>query len=370
MNIKIVNWPINNVGGIVTLVVALQDALRQTGADVQVLHVSENMKMKVSAVDTATEIAGEFRSIRTSPQMQSLLSELNSADLVIFAHPSPHPNKDQVSKVGGGVLWQEVYRGLTTQSVVLIHDNMWEKTNAWFADVSDCVTHIFCCQKLFTESMSRYPGSAQMTWAYHPMKIDLDVPIEHSLKKRQKSLMMHTQWVQWKKHKLLIPMLASMCVQMDLYNSGIEYYYGRKTDAYKDFVTDFRKGAHGKARVAEKAFYHDVVPHATIRHQLRRVLGGVDFSSRGYVNYTHWEPLAHGAASFTHEDVLAHPTCVLPRDALVIPFNYQNFPDQVDNFLCMPDSEFIERSRIGTKFCLSKMTPEAVAKQLLEFVAP
>ncbi len=364
MKVKFVNWPINNVGGIVTTCVGMIAGLRELGHDVEVLHINEGFRMKVPAEDTSTMLTGRYMSIRTEELLSEVMDTLNDADLVVFAHASPHPTKAQRAKMEGGRRWQHVYKRLTTKSVVYFHDNLWWKTNEWLAEVSDHVTHILAAQKMFTESAERYPGNRKVGWAYFPFVMD-DVPLNTGA--RDQVLLMHTQWIRWKKHREFLAELPKSEFDYELYNDGIEYCYLRKEDIFNDYVTDVNRDT--TANVEERAKMFGTVPHPHIRKRLREVAGSVDFSKRGYVNCTHWEALIGGGASFTHQDVLAQENCCLPREALVIPFNDDNFLKAQRDFMCMTTSEYQERQLFGYNFMKDNMSPLVIAKHLLEFVS-
>jgi hypothetical protein len=364
MKAIILNWPINNVGGIVTTTVALIKGLRSLGVETEVLHVNEGYRLKVPAEDTPTMLAGRYMSMRTDPQLDELMDYLNAADVVIFPHPSPHPTKDQKSKIEGGKRWMKVFERLTTKRCVIFQDNMWHKTNAWFAEVAPYVTHILAQQKMFTESAELYPGNRKIDWTYQPMLVD-DVPLYTG--EREHTLMMHPQWVRWKRHREFLNTLEKSIFHFELYNDGIEYCYLRKEDVFKDFVTDHHREV--SARVQQIAEMFATVPHTYIRLRLREIMGGVDYSRRGYTNYTHWEPLAEGSASFCHQDVLDQQNCCLPSEALVVPFTDDTFIQAQKKLLDMSPTEFSERQLFGYEFVRREMTPEAAATKLLEFVS-
>lgn len=383
MKIRIVNWKLNDVGGITTWVIAVRDSLKAMGHEVCVFHVSEKTKMKVFNKDTetkrATAIAGEFRSIRDKDKAESLCEDLNSCDLIIFAHSSPHPTRTQLKRVGVGgwvgvgKMWQYLYKKLTVPRVVVFHDNNWEKTNPWLVDVASCINKIFCAQALFIESAKefvKYNPSCKIDHGYFPCKIpSLDFVLTSQRFIRG---VCGTQWIGWKRHKKFIPLLKDISIKWVLCNHGVQYYYIRKTDSFKDYVTD--RSAFVKepkiARVEEKALHLGHISQDVFGDLLLRSMYSIDYSKRGYVNYTHWEPLIRGCFTLVHEEVIQNPYCKLNYPELsksVVPFNDTNLPSVIDTLRKIPYSEIVESQKRSWQFCKENLDQMVVTKKFLEF---
>jgi hypothetical protein len=367
MKIVMINWPINNIGGIATWAIYMRDALIEMGHKVTCLHLGETFSRdKVEPVDLfegGVKLAGRYITLGSEERVSQLMDWVNKQELVIFVHPSPHPTKHQLSVKTGGYLWMQVYKNLTVPSVVVFHDNMWERTNSWLEDVAPHINKIFCDQAFHMDSASRFPGSPKLVHGHFPLPVPATPP-SNKVERNGRFVMM-TQWIGWKRHEEFLPHLPESPVEYDIFGDGIKYCYARRdSDVFKKHISDLTRGV---LAPDERAKYHGCVSHQEILGFLTRSSAAVDFSKRGYVNFTHWEPLLHGAASFVHQDVLRLKSCKLPRKALVIPFNDVNFNDQVSAFLDMPEKEIVARRLLGWEFCREFLEPKKVATSLLEF---
>jgi len=363
MKIKILNWNLNHLGGIVTWVINIREGLRELGHDVRIIHTSEQLRMKTYDHDYTKKesiiLACEFISLQ---EMNKLCDELNSSDLVIIAHPSPHPTKAQLNRIGDGRLWQQVYHNLEAKKVVIFHDNNWETTNSWLQEVSQHIDCICCGQALFVESALRLPGNKKVSWLYHPAKI----PDQPCIKKREPICVSGAQWIRWKRYKELLTVLPNLPMKIYFYNIGITYFNLRYTNIFWNYVTDHYDNK--KAKIEEKAIFHGNVPHEIFYAALQNSLCSVDFSRRGYVNYTHWEPLIYGAVSLVHEDTLYNKRCKLPKIDLVKLFNDETLDDAMSELLREDESK-LNRARIEAwEFCRDNLNRKTVAAELLNFV--
>ena len=349
MNIKLVHWPLNNLGGILTWIREIKFGLQALGHEVEVVCPADyHPKQETMAEDSYERGVPACRvtPIVSDAELKQTMGELNSADLVIFCHPSPHPTKAQLSKFDGR-RWMQVYVQLRVPRLVVFHDNNWEKTNAWFKDVSLYVPSVLAAQHIFMESVEKYPTNHR-DWSFFPIRCPekKDFPRCGGL--------MATQWLRWKRHREFmdkVPALSEFC-PFDLYNGGIEYWYLRKEEIWQNHI--------GEDTVVQ---YKGVVPHGQIIEAMQQAKLCVDFSKRGYTNYTHWEPLLCGAHSMVHEDVLLNRYCELPKNPMVVPFNDENFIETVR--LVMERDPGPEREET-IEWCRQRMDPLAVCNLLLE----
>lgn len=373
MKIILLHWPINNIGGILTWIREIRHGLEALGHEVRtVCPIDVRPRNKeISEDDYYKGVpACRYAPIVTDGELEATMAELNAADLVIITHPSPHPTKAQLARVDEGKRWQKVYKRLRVPRVVVFHDNMWHRTNSWFAEVSKHAPVTVAAQSLFMESLEKYP-SLHKEWVYHPMRIpDVDqwAPVEERV-----GGMMATQWLGWKRHRRFIEDVVPHIrgeMDFDLYNVGIEYYYLRKEEAFQNHVYDAVVNSPDLPEAdAHTVWFRGAVPHEEILRQLMRRSISVDYSKRGYANYTHWEPLCCGAFSFVHEDVLANPRCKLPdpkRYPTVVPFN----DDNIRQLLFEKSRETMQPDRLAMReWCVERMQPKVICKRLIEVAA-
>jgi len=358
MNIKLVHWPINNIGGILTWIREIDAGFTALGHQVdRVCPADYHPRPETLAQDDYYRGVPQCRAIPTvsDQELDACMAELNSADLVIFCHPSPHHTKDQRRRVAEGRRWVEVYRRLTAPRLVVFHDNNWAKTNAWFADVAEYVPFVLAAQHIFMESVEKYP-TRNRRWEYFPIRVPQLDPST-----RRVGGLMATQWLKWKRHREFmnhVPALSNLTV-FDLYNIGIEYWHLRKEAIWAEYV--------GEETVVQ---YKGTVDHSVIIAAMQQAIFCVDFSKRGYTNYTHWEPLCCGAISMTHEDVLANPYCELPRTPMVVDFNDTNFIERVEAALAFAKTPACEDARRATvEACRERMEPTVICQRILEELA-
>lgn len=366
MNIKILNWKLNHIGGIATWIINVREALKELGHKVETIHTSDALHMKtydkeqVKVEDIA--LVGKFISLR---DVTLLCKELNSADLIIIAHPSPHPTRDQLRQLNDGRLWQQVYKNITTRKVVMFHDNRWEEMNGWLAEVAEHIDHICCAQFLFTDSASRLPLPAnknrKITWLYFPIKI----PQNPFLNQRENICVSGTQWLYWKRHKELLPILPELPMKIHFYNSGLWYYNLRCGNEFWSYVTDNFIGR--KAKVEERAVFYGNVIHEEYYKALQDSLCSIDFSKRGYVNYTHWEPLLFGCVLLVHEEVVNNKWCKLPRTKLVRSFTDKTLAEEMERLLSEDNGNLVQARQESWEFCRDHLDRRAIANELLKF---
>jgi len=372
MKIAVLNWPINNIGGIATWAIQFREAGRALGHTVDTIHLSENARMAVdSHKDRLTKnniiLAGIFRGISTPGRIHRLKAELASYDMILILHPSPHPTNSQVSKMEGGRRWQIVYEMLSEMNVpytVMFHDNNWRKTNWWFAEVANCVPKILGGQKLFAESAKTLPGDRKIDWVYHPLKIPANIT---PLAVRPDIGIMHSQWLHWKRHKEFLAWLKDVehpAVFWHLYHAGLKYHYLKLDEDFQEIVDDLVRHTQATRPLAE---YRGLVPHEQVMRNLGHALCSLDNSVRGYVNYTHWEPLACGAYSILHASVFNHPCSVLPSSPMVVVLEEDE--DLTDSLSSLRERRYHdgEAQSEAVEFCRKHLSAASVFLRVVEF---
>lgn len=350
MKIRLVHWPVNNAGGILTWVRAIRSGFESMGHEVKVIcPVDYHPKDRVITKDDYDKgiPACQMLPMVSEREFSELMVDLNGADLVVFCHASPHPTKSQMEKTKSGRRWVDVYQNLTTPRVVVFHDNLWEKTNPWFADVAEHVPFVLAAQHLFMESAERYPTKVRQ-WAYFPIAVP---PLQEE---PRSGGLMATQWLGWKRHREFfthLPALTALGVNFTFFNSGLEWHYLKNELPFETWIGEDKR-----------LQYRGPVPHEELLTALRKAQFSVDYSNRGYTNYTHWEPLLCGAYSFVHEDVLRNAYCELPESEMVVPFDDTNIVEQIRGIL---GTNPVEGRRSVYDWCRERMDPQVICLQLL-----
>jgi hypothetical protein len=360
VKIALIHWPINNIGGILTWIREISNGFKALGHEVEVVCPIDHhpKKRQILTDDYAKGVpACNMYPIVTETELSRTMFHLNGFDLVIFCHPSPHPTKDQLSHVAGGLRWMDIYRRLTVPRLVVFHDNNWEKTNGWFVQVKEYVPFILAAQHVFMRSVARYP-TKRSEWSYFPMSIPEFNPGQLRL-----GGLMATQWIRWKRHREFmeqLPELSKVC-HFSLFNVGIEYFYLRKEELFKTWVDDVTMNPAPSQQVVT---YHGAVPHADLLAIMQKTKFCIDFSKREYTNYTHWEPLCCGAYSFVHEDVFKSEYCELPGwSPMVIKFNDGNLINVIKNTLRGDTKSDTQQQVID--WCRDRMEPTTICRSLL-----
>lgn len=367
MNIKILHWQkIKQIGGIGTWVINIREALKELGHTVELIHTSDNIRMKTYETDVIKRqgmiLAGRFISLL---EMKKLCDELNNSDLIIIAHPSPHPIKSQLNKPNNGRLWQLVYKNITTKKVVIFHDNMWQVTNEWLKEVATNIDYICCGQYLFTTSakeLLNFNKNIKINWLYHP----IEIPKEPCLNERKNICVSGSQWIYWKRHKKLLEILPKLPIKIHFYNNGIWYYNLRYEPEFFNYISN--RLLEMDAKLEEKAIFFGNVSLEKFYSALKESLCSIDYSKRGYINYTHWEPLLFGSISFIHEEAFNSPYCKLPNIDLVQTFNEDNLVAKMQKLLTKDNSQLNEQRIEAFNFCKNNLDRKIIANSLLNFV--
>ncbi len=114
MKIAVVTWIINDVGGINSWTENFILGLKQLGHTPQLYYGSHQGKLacdpnrKVMRSRRWHLLPSQHLSYRPE-QVKVSVQTLNSHDLIVFAHPSPHPTKSNTQSKDHGRLWQEFY---------------------------------------------------------------------------------------------------------------------------------------------------------------------------------------------------------------------------------------------------------------------
>lgn len=338
--IALVFFPINDVGGIITWNKEIQRGLNRLGVETVLLYATagntyncdpENDVLK----ERYTQLAGYHLSFNNANVKRSI-EILNSFDAVIFTKSSPHPTKDNLAKKDINN-WRLLYSEVTVPKVVVFHDAMWQKTNPWCAEVAEYVDVCIAAQKKFLHSVNAYPAKCLKYWDYFPMDFE---PIDKlNLTKESPNFgMVATQWVKWKNHHKLLPMLPKIKMPLRIFGAGMEWHFLKKTPEYLNGIREDWKMTDPDIIEDEDIVVHNhnsihnvmgQLTYEDLQSQYAKAVLSIDLSTRGYTNYTHFEPLAYRTLSLLEMGVANDPDNIIPDDCCVTYEMYQ-LPDIIN----------------------------------------
>lgn len=329
--IALVNWIVNDVGGINSWCKNVVEALNQLGIENQLYYCTSQTRFDCHPdcevrCERYSRLAAKHLSYRTA-SLKSTLATLDQYDLIIFIHPSPHPTRATL-KATDALAWQAIYRETKARKLVAFHDANWQKTNSWFDQVAEHIDAIVAAQALFIHSVEAYPANVPKKWEYFPLKLPT-----MALPKKQKESIVATQWLKWKNHRHLVAQIQQVMDPVQFYGNGQEYYTLRGTPEFTQFITDESKpDAVVQATKEEHAVFHGYVPYPTLLQAMAQASVSVDLSTKGYTNMTHWEPMTVRTVSMIEERVLNHPDCQIPEHCCY-PFKLDTVADDINKAL-------------------------------------
>jgi hypothetical protein len=397
--IALVFFPINDAGGVITWNKHIQTGFKRLGIETMYFYATPGNVYGCNPdhdikKERYTMLAGWHLSY-SGKNIKQTIAILNSFDAVIFTKSSPHPTKDNLSKPDIKN-WVLLYTEVKVPKVVVFHDELWEKTNEWSKQVAPFVDICIGAQKRFMESVQAYPGGKIKYWDYFPM--DLYSISALNLHAKQNFGMVATQWIKWKNHHKLLPMLPQIKVPIYLFGAGMEWHYLKKTPEYlagigedwkmsgKDWTEpNWGVNKDGEPRLKfEKLIglikHNPDSPHKMIgsvvyeelQKAYARALFSIDLSTRGYTNYTHFEPLAYRTFSFIERRVLQDSDCMIPDDCCLC-YDMDRLPEMLNELTSQLDSKYMTTNkrtlentlRNGQNF-VQRMDCLQVAKRLVD----
>lgn len=318
MNILIINFPILDVGGISSWVENIIEGLRDIGENVDHYYATsqrrfscdENEKVPIGKhYVKGDKLPAKHTSYWSTDYVEAFAKMVNNKyDYCIFAHPSPHPIKSQLA-MDCASYWMGYYRLIRIPKMAVFHDSKWERTNKWFSQVSD---HIDIClgdQRPHMYSVNSYPGDMPKVWTYFP----LDFNQCKGKPKRKKRGMMATQWIKWKNHHRVLPHLPDLDFRMDFYGTGMEYHKLRAGGEIEQYFGYNKIDPSFKTKGLKHRYYGHVTYQEFVENYKTHIFS-LDASTRGYNNFTHFEPMMFGCVSCTEKEVMDFPLCMIPED--------------------------------------------------------
>jgi len=319
MKIIIINFPILDVGGISSWVENILKGFSKLD-DVHVDHYyatsqrrfscDENVKVPIGRhYVKGDKLPAKHTSYWTEDRVETFAEFVNNNyDYCMFAHPSPHPIKSQLA-MDCADYWMGYYLHISIPKMVIFHDSKWERTNKWFSKVSGNIDICVGDQRPHMDSVNSYPGDMPKVWTYFPLDFDQC----KGKVKRKKIGMMATQWIKWKNHHKVLPCLKDFQFPMYFYGTGMEYHKLRVSgEVAENFGYNRIDPEHYTPGLKHK--YFGFITYQEFVNRFKRSILSLDASTRGYNNFTHFEPMMFGCVSCTEKTVMDKRLCMIPED--------------------------------------------------------
>lgn len=316
MNIAVVHWIVNDVGGINSWTENVIAGLRELGHHVQLYYGSHQRKLgcdpkkKVPRSRRWHLLPARLLSY-DSRDLQHSIETLDEYQLIIFAHPSPHPTKNH-TECKDPRNWQAFYTDTSAPKISVFHDRHWDRSNEWIAEVAEYVNYAHAAQHHFIEAVERFCSinKTKCDWGYFPLIIPKTMPGNED---RARRFILATQWLALKNHRFLVPRLNELCIPLHSYGSG---------QTYHKLVPEMKRVYREDHHQDEIQVYNKTSRHIHFGHtEYHKMLGemskawfSLDLSIQGMTNMTHWEPMTVGTLSVMERRVLNDKHCEIPED--------------------------------------------------------
>lgn len=364
MKIAVVHWLVNDVGGINSWTENIILGLKRMGYDPQLFYGTNQRSLNC---DPHVKI-GRSRRYHLLPALhlsylpqfiESSVSFLKKFDVVIFAHPSPHPTKSNLRNGPESRGWQEFYKQLSSLKISVFHDRHWDRTNEWVQEVAGHVDYVHAAQHHFIESVNKYPSPCRKDWGYFPLVLNKNgMSIE-----KTRSVVLATQWLAIKNHRYLLPTLNRLCAPLYSYGSGQTYHKllpliqeQFREDHHYDTVKIYNKKS--------KHIHYGHTEYSQVMMAMSKSWFSLDLSIQGMTNMTHWEPMTVGSISLLEDRVASDPFCEIPGDCC-LQFNLQTVVEDLNKILKMPTSSLYKIQERSWKF-IQRCDCTTVARDLLK----
>lgn len=361
MKIAIVNWLINDCGGIISYGENLIDGLRMNGHEVEFFYATQqarlncNPKLKIRR-GVRYDLLPSFHLSYQDKFLNDTIKTLNLFDLIIFLHPSPHPTKANFESLYCHN-WKKLYTDTTPKNIVIFHDRKWQVNNYWFSKVSDHVDFIIAAQKHFMPSVLKYPAKCKKIWEYFPLCLDTEFPNKENFG------IVCTQWIPGKNHKKTIPLLKKVIMPMKLFGNGIEYCKLRANGIlYAQIKFDYTENIKCNENSLHEFF--GFIEYSELMLQMKKAICSIDWSYAGMTNMTHWEPLCSKTINVVESRTYHDSNNTIPKNCM-IEYNSETYYETLNEIYKNGFSYYEKIISEGWKF-VQIASKEKVAKRILE----
>lgn len=364
MNIAVVHWIVNDVGGINSWTENFILGLKRLGHDCQLYYGSHQRSLacepdrKVSR-SRRWHLLPALHLSYSAPFLKQSVRTLNEHDLIVFAHPSPHPTKS-MTRCKNPRAWQAFYQDTTPRKLCVFHDRHWDRTNGWIAEVRERIDYVHAAQHHFVPAVERFTeGKILSGWGMFPLLISDTDP----LSSKARRFVIATQWLALKNHRFIVPDLMDIEFPVHSYGSGQTYHKllpemrrVYREDHHYDEVLTYNKSSHH--------IHYGHVEYRQVLNAMRRAWFSVDLSVQGMTNMTHWEPLTVGTISVMERRVSEDEFCEIPADCSM-QFNLDSVIDDLNKIGKTSTKQLTEIQQRAWKF-IQRCRCERVAESLLK----
>jgi hypothetical protein len=295
----------------------------------------------------------------TPQHIKESIQALNQFQVIVFAHPGPHPTKSNTG-FKHERYWQRFYTKTKARKISIFHDRHWDRSNEWCKEVADHVDYVHAAQHHFEEAIHRYPGSADRSWGYFPLNLSRPIP-----KMKLNHIVWGTQWLSIKNHRFLLPHMMDLRCAVHSYGSGQEYHKRMET---------IKAVYHEDHHYDEVQYYNEASKHVHFGHTeyskfiqaMAKAWFSLDLSSQGMTNMTHWEPLTVKTLSIMTNQVLDDPHCEIPGDCC-LPINLDHASEELNRVCRLSIKKRRSITESAWKF-VQRCDQKKVAQQILDQV--
>lgn len=303
MKIAAIYFPTSSVGGINSVLVALQREAEANGDTFDVLRCGNMKTIKPERFKEPQLIRGGDTFITTHgdcshhpDQIKGTIQFLeDNYDALYFAYICPHANK----AYGDDPVFLPLYTDCKLPKVTFITDAYWDTYKDW---AMLCLPHVkktLVTQPAYAEPLLKYGLPVQA----------IDAPIfeqETKSVRRETPLVVWTsQWKNIKGITKLMPVIPEITkhARMEMYSNGILYYQMRETDEWKAAIgKDHFKGFDGKG----DAEFYGYISLDQIPEVLRRSWFMIDLQGIGNPKF---KAYTSGAYNITTIEALLYGSC-------------------------------------------------------------
>lgn len=303
MKIAAIYWPTSSVGGINSVLVALQRAAAENGDTFDVLRCG-NLKtitpvqfdepQLIRGGDTFLTVHGDCS--HHPDQIEGTIKFLEEKyDALYFAYICPHDTK----AYGDEPVFMPIYQRVNLPKVAFITDAYWDTYKEWAIPCLPFVKKTLVTQPAYAEPLLKMGL---------PVKA-IDAPIfplpVKSVRDENPLTVWTSQWKNIKQIGKLLPVIPeiSELSRVEMYSNGILYYQLRETEEWKNAIAkDYFKGFDGKG----KADFYGYVPLDQIPEILTRSWYMIDLQGLGKPKFAAY---TNGAYNITTIEALLYGSC-------------------------------------------------------------
>lgn len=378
--IMLLNFPLLDVGGIVTWSHQIQKGFAKLGFQADHYYCTPTGRFKSSTTEIMP-IGGKFKRGEKIPsQTLGYHGQINvdhywhiqkEYDYVIFIHPSPHPTKAN-KKDERIISWKNLYENCSIPKVVIFHDKKWHKTNKWFLEVHNHIDVILAAQHNFIESVNEYANKIRRglpiitDWLYFPIEIP-NVDKEYmKYYTKENRLCMMPQWIKWKNHEKLLNVAKDIKIPIHFYNGGMEYHKIAKKDIWQEAIkTDWVEDEYINKDALHE--YHGFVTYEIVKSVYTKSFGAIDLTTRTYQNYTHHESCLYGTPLLCTEECRQGPYNHI-HDGEYWPIDMNDIAGSINNFWITNHNTKLEIAYNAAIRTRENFACEKIAKKINDIV--